>query len=43
MDLIVLTLIGVEHGSLQGGGVYGLGIVFMPLFIECMCLSECKA
>ena len=36
MDLIVHTVIGVEPGSLEGGGGYGLGIFFVPLYIMCV-------
>ena len=42
MDLIVQTVIGGEPACLEGDA-YGMGIFLMPLFIECMCLNECKA
>ena len=37
------TVIGGEPGCLDRGDAYGLGIVLMPLSIECMYFCECKA
>ena len=41
MDLIVHTVIGVEPGSLEGGGLWS-GNFFCPSVYN-VCLSECKA